>query len=232
MQKHPSYLVFLNCLQIIWNLKTNFGKDYPGLALPWASRSTVGTPSLTRRVKSDCSMLQNFWNAIFLMTGGSWWWSPIMIHLFRRLLLSSGFYKFEVKNLVIHVTVFNISQQYASYLNQNVKHSFVQYLKQQWDESFDLKNLCWLLHQNVIKLKSAKNSQRSFIQNKHPYLMKASFHCYWRKQMINTVLSKRNDWRVTVHEFMQQRNYTFRQNTQSFMPMKINETTVHIQHVD
>ena len=65
------------------------------LARPWASRSTVGTPSLTKRVKSDCSMLENFWKAMFLMTGGSWWWSPIMIHRFSRLLPSSGFWDSE-----------------------------------------------------------------------------------------------------------------------------------------
>ena len=62
-----------------------------GLARPWASRSTVGTPSRTSRVKSDCSMLENFWNAMFLMTGGSWWWSPIIIQRLRRLWPSWGF---------------------------------------------------------------------------------------------------------------------------------------------
>lgn len=66
--------------------------SYLGLALPWASRSTVGTPNLTNRVKRDCSILENFWKAMFLMTGGSWWWSPIMIHRFNRLKPSSGFW--------------------------------------------------------------------------------------------------------------------------------------------
>lgn len=43
------------------------------------------------RVKRDCSMFEYFWNAMFLMTGGSWWWSPIMIQRLSRLKPSSGF---------------------------------------------------------------------------------------------------------------------------------------------
>ncbi len=54
-------------------------------ALPWASRSTVGTPRRTKRVKSDCSMFEYFWKAMFLMTGGNWWWSPIIIQRLSRL---------------------------------------------------------------------------------------------------------------------------------------------------
>lgn len=54
-------------------------------ARPCASRSMVGTPRRTKRVKSDCSMLEYFWKAMFLMTGGSWWWSPIMIQRFSLL---------------------------------------------------------------------------------------------------------------------------------------------------
>lgn len=46
---------------------------YLARALPCASRSTVGTPSRTKRAKRDCSMLENFWKAMFLMTGGNWW---------------------------------------------------------------------------------------------------------------------------------------------------------------
>jgi hypothetical protein len=29
-------------------------------------------------------MLENFSKAMFLTTGGSWWWSPIMIQRFNR----------------------------------------------------------------------------------------------------------------------------------------------------
>ena len=55
--------------------KSHKGKNRPtylALALPWASRSTVGTPNLTSRVNKDCSMFENFWNAMFFITGGSW----------------------------------------------------------------------------------------------------------------------------------------------------------------
>lgn len=54
-------------------------------ARPCASRSTVGTPSRTNRVNRDCSMLEYFWKAMFLITGGNWWWSPIMIQRFSLL---------------------------------------------------------------------------------------------------------------------------------------------------
>ena len=82
------------------------------LALPWASRSTVGTPRRTKRVKRDCSMLEYFWKAMFLMTGGSWWWSPIMIHRFRRLLPSSGFcYRFS---LVTYTGILGIKWDYIT----------------------------------------------------------------------------------------------------------------------
>ena len=62
-----------------------------GLTLPWASRSTVGTPKRTNLVNNDCSILENFWKAIFFITGGNWWWSPIMIQRFNRLYPSCGF---------------------------------------------------------------------------------------------------------------------------------------------
>ena len=45
---------------------------YLDLARPWASSSTVGTPRRTNLVKRDCSMLENFWKAMFLITGGSY----------------------------------------------------------------------------------------------------------------------------------------------------------------
>lgn len=45
--------------------------SYLDLARPWASSSTVGTPRRTNLVKRDCSMLENFWKAIFFITGGS-----------------------------------------------------------------------------------------------------------------------------------------------------------------
>ena len=81
---------------------------YLARALPWASRSTGGTPSRTKRVKRDCSMLENFWKAMFLITGGSWWWSPIMMHRFRRLKLSSGFYNRQQHKVSwLCVTVFS-----------------------------------------------------------------------------------------------------------------------------
>ena len=73
--------------------QTNFLNVYLDRALPCASKSTVGICSLTKRVNKLCSMLLYFLNAMFLMTGGSWWWSPIMIHRFKRLWLSTGFCK-------------------------------------------------------------------------------------------------------------------------------------------
>lgn len=45
---------------------------YLDLARPWASSSTVGTPRRTNLVKRDCSMLENFWKAMFFITGGSY----------------------------------------------------------------------------------------------------------------------------------------------------------------
>lgn len=71
------------------------------LALPWASRSTVGTPSRTSRVNKDCSILEYFWKAMFLITGGNWWWSPIMIQRFKRFRPSSGFCKRTRKSLCL-----------------------------------------------------------------------------------------------------------------------------------
>lgn len=68
-----------------------FPMPYLALALPWASKSIVGTPTRTNRVKRDCSMFEYFWKAMFLMTGGNWWWSPIIIHRFNRLNPSCGF---------------------------------------------------------------------------------------------------------------------------------------------
>lgn len=81
-------------MKYLKNVKNVYSKRqyYLGLALPWASKSTVGTPRRTKRVNSDCSMFEYFWNAMFLITGGSWWWSPIITHRFRRLRPSFGFY--------------------------------------------------------------------------------------------------------------------------------------------
>ena len=41
------------------------------------SSSIVGTPSLTKRAKSDWSSFEYFANDMLFTTGGSWWWSPI-----------------------------------------------------------------------------------------------------------------------------------------------------------
>ena len=63
----------VNNLQSYWKYKAVIkGSTNLGLARPCASRSTVGTPKRTNLVKSDCSMLENFWKAMFLITGGSW----------------------------------------------------------------------------------------------------------------------------------------------------------------
>lgn len=53
----------MNCIFRLTNLAR---------ARPCASRSMVGTPSRTNRVKRDCSILEYFWKAIFLITGGNW----------------------------------------------------------------------------------------------------------------------------------------------------------------
>ena len=96
-----------------------------GRALPCASRSTVGTPKRTNLVNSDCSILENFWNAIFLMTGGNWWWSPIMIHRFKRLYPSCGF----CSRRGIKVSISNIwaasSIRILSYLKPASTRSFL-----------------------------------------------------------------------------------------------------------
>ena len=55
--------------------------QYPDLARPWASSSTVGTPSRTNLVNRDCSMLENFWNAIFFITGGNYDETKTQIHV-------------------------------------------------------------------------------------------------------------------------------------------------------
>ena len=53
-------------------IRRGLNNSYLDRARPWASSSTVGTQSLTNLVKRDCSMLENFWKAMFFITGGSW----------------------------------------------------------------------------------------------------------------------------------------------------------------
>ena len=53
-------------------------------ARPCMSSCTAGTPSRTKRAKSDWSRREYFWKARFLTTGGSWLWSPMRTTRLRR----------------------------------------------------------------------------------------------------------------------------------------------------
>jgi len=106
-----------------------------GLARPCPSKSTVGTPNLTMRVKRDCSILEYFWNAMFLITGGNWWWSPIMIQRLSRLKPSSGFCSSKGINVSISRICADSSIRMLSYLkpeNKDMLALLVQYNKVTW----------------------------------------------------------------------------------------------------
>ena len=63
-------------------IRRGLNNSYLDRARPWASSSTVGTQSLTNLVKRDCSMLENFWKAMFFITGGSWEFKKIYIYTY------------------------------------------------------------------------------------------------------------------------------------------------------
>lgn len=93
--------------------------SYLGRARPWASNSTYGTPSRTILVNKLCSILQYFWNAMFFTTGGSWWWSPIMIQRFNRDLPSWGFWSSKGMKVSISRICADSSIRMLSYLKPN-----------------------------------------------------------------------------------------------------------------
>lgn len=81
----------------------------------------VGTPRRTNRVKRDCSMLEYFWKAMFLITGGNWWWSPIMIQRFSLLYPSSGF----CKERTALISKKNVGLFYLSRFFREKKHTLI-----------------------------------------------------------------------------------------------------------